>query len=312
MPTASPRNAPNPNGPVAVGYDGSEPAQLAVRWAAGYAAATNRRLKVIHAWVWPVFTKNLGPVKGVEGSGLRHAAEATLQEGLDLARSVAAEVEIAAAARREGAGPEAAEPEAAEGRAHPLEIDGVIEPGLPGQVLRAAAEGASVLAVGHRGMGRFLGQLVGSACLDLAVHAPCPLMVVRYPNRPGQPVAAGIDDKPRRDQVVAEAAGLASALNVPLQLIHVAGDQHHATHGRHAPLHGKELLDQAVELARSLAPDVPVEGILLESHPVQKELLTAAAQADVLVLGAHHREGHPGSTVSSALERALCNLLITR
>lgn len=283
-----PAPARNPDGPVAVGYDGSEPSQLAVRWAAGHAAATDRQLKVIHAWVWPVFTKKLGPVKGVEGSGLRHAAEAALQEGLDLARSVAAEL---------GTG---------------LDIHGVIEAGLPAQVLRSAAEGASLLAVGHRGMGRFLGQVVGSACLDLAVHAPCPLMVVRYPSRPGQPIAAGIDEKPRHEQVVAEAARLAATLNVPLQLIHIAGEHHHAPHGRHAPLHGKELLDQAVELARSLAPDVPVEGILLESHPVPKELLTAAAQADVLVLGAHHREGHPGSTVASALERALCNVLIIR
>ncbi|MBP1233898.1 nucleotide-binding universal stress UspA family protein [Arthrobacter sp. PvP102] len=283
-----PAPARNPGGPVAVGYDGSEPSQLAVRWAAGHAAATNRTLKIVHAWVWPVFTKNLGPVKGVEGSGLRHAAEATLQEGLDLARSVTAGLKAT------------------------VVIDGVIEPGLPAQVLRFAAEGAGVLAVGHRGMGRFLGQLVGSACLDLAVHSPCPLMVVRYPGRPGQPIAAGIDEKPRHTKVVAEAARMAAGLNVPLQLIHVAGDEHQAQHGRHAPLHGKELLDQAVELARSLAPDVPVEGILLESHPVAKDLLAAAAQADVLVLGAHHREGHPGSTVSSALERALCNVLITR
>jgi len=272
-------------GPVAVGYDGSEPSQLAVRWAAGHAAATKRKLKVIHAWVWPVFTKNLGPVKGVEGSGLRHAAEATLHEGLDLARSIADEA------------------------GSTLEIEGVIRTGLPAQALRAASEGASVLAVGHRGMGRLLGQLVGSACLDLAVHAPCPLMVVRYPGRQGQPIAAGIDDKPNQGKVVADAAALAAELNVSLQLIHVARDPHH---GRHAPLHGKELLDQAVELARSLVPDVPVEGILLEDHPVSKELLSAAAQADVLVLGAHHREGHPGSTVSSALERALCNVLITR
>jgi nucleotide-binding universal stress UspA family protein len=291
-----PAAAGNPDGPVAVGYDGSEPSQLAVRWAVGYAAATGRQLKVIHAWVWPVFTKNLGPVKGVEGSGLRHAAEATLQEGVDLARSVAAGLETGPAP-----GPEAG-----------LRIDGVIEPGLPAQVLRAAAHGASVLAVGHRGMGRFLGQLVGSACLDLAVHAPCPFMVVRYPDRPGQPIAAGIDEKPRREQVVAEAARMAAALNVPLQLIHMAEEQQHAPHGRHAPLHGKELLDQAVELARNLAPAVPVEGVLLERHPAPKDLLTAAAQADVLVLGAHHREGHPGSTVSSALERALCNVLIVR
>ncbi|MBT2538363.1 universal stress protein [Arthrobacter sp. ISL-69] len=283
-----PATAGNPDGPIAVGYDGSEPSELAVRWATGYAAATNRKVKVIHAWVWPVFTKNLGPVRGISGSGLRHAAEATLAEGLDLARSVSAEL-----------GAE-------------LDIDGVIEPGLPSQVLRPAAEGASVLAIGHRGMGRLLGQLVGSVCLDLAVHAPCPLMVVRYPGRPGQPIAAGIDEKPRNQAVVAEAARMAAVLNVPLQLIHVAGEHGHAAHGRHAPLHGKELLDQAVEQARGLAPDVPVEGILLERHPVSKELLAAAAQAEALVLGAHHREGHPGSTVSSALERALCNVLITR
>lgn len=283
-----PATAGKPDGPVAVGYDGSEPSELAVRWAAGYAAATKRKLKVIHAWVWPVFTKNLGPVKGVSGSGLRHAAEATLAEGLDLARSVAAEL-----------GAE-------------LDVEGVIEPGLPGPVLRPAAEGASILAVGHRGVGRLLGQLVGSACLDLAVHAPCPLMVVRFPGRPGQPVAAGIDEKPRTRIVVADAARMAAELNVPLQLIHVAWEHGHGAHGRHGPLRGKELLDQAVEQAQGLVPDVPVEGILLESHPVPKELLAAAAQADVLVLGAHHREGHPGSTVSSALERALCNVLITR
>jgi nucleotide-binding universal stress UspA family protein len=273
--------------PVAVGYDGSEPSQQAVIWAARHAAATNSSLKVIHAWVWPVFTKNLGPVKGVAGSGLRHAAEATLAEGVELARTVA-----------DG-----------------LDIEGVIKPGLPAQVLRAAAEGASLLAVGHRGMGRLLGQLVGSACLELAVVSPCPLMVVRYPGRPGQPVAAGIDEKPRNKTVVADSARLAASLGVPLQLIHVAsdrGDRDHEPHGRHAPLHGKELLDQAVETARGLVPDVFVEGILLEGHPKSRELLAAAAQADVLVLGAHHREGRPGSTVSAALERSLCNVLITR
>ena len=74
-------------GTVAVGYGGSGAAQLAVRWAAEYAAAAGLDLLVIHAWVWPVFTKNLGPVKGVAGSGLRHSAEAILAEGIELARA---------------------------------------------------------------------------------------------------------------------------------------------------------------------------------------------------------------------------------
>ncbi|MFF2243044.1 universal stress protein [Arthrobacter sp. NPDC058130] len=82
-------------GIVTVGYSGSEAAQLAVRWAAGYAAAAGLDLLVVHAWVWPVFTKNLGPVKGVAGSGLRHSAEAILAEGVELARAAVLEAGVA-------------------------------------------------------------------------------------------------------------------------------------------------------------------------------------------------------------------------
>ena len=81
---------------VAVGYDGSEAAQDAVRWAAEYAAAGNYRIRVVHAWVWPMFTKKLGPVRGVEGSGLRHSAEAILAEGVDVARTALAAARTAA------------------------------------------------------------------------------------------------------------------------------------------------------------------------------------------------------------------------
>ncbi len=87
---------------VAVGYDGSEAAQDAVRWAAEYAAAGNYRIRVIHAWVWPMFTKKLGPVKGVEGSGLRHAAEAILAEGVDVARTSLAAARSAAQTAQTG------------------------------------------------------------------------------------------------------------------------------------------------------------------------------------------------------------------
>ena len=50
---------------------------------------TGLALRVVHAWVWPMFTKDLGPVKGVAGSGLRHSAETILAEGVGLARGVA-------------------------------------------------------------------------------------------------------------------------------------------------------------------------------------------------------------------------------
>lgn len=271
---------------VAAAYDGSESSELAVRWAAEHAAAGNFSLRVIHAFVWPMFTKDLGPVKGVEGSGLRHAAEVTLAEGVELARKVS-----------DG-----------------LEVDGVIEAGLPAQVLRDASKDVRLLAVGNRGMGWLLGHLVGSICLELAGSCPRPLMVVRYEHRPGQPVVAGITPA-LNEAVMADAAWLAAALKAPIKLVHVdtgRGRKEGEPHGRHAPLYGQELVDYAVENVRKLAPDADVSGVLLHGHPASKELLVAAGNADVLVLGAHRHDGGVGSTVSAALQRALCNVMVTR
>ena len=272
--------------PVAVGYDGSETSQLAVRWAAGHAVTRRLPLKVVHAWVWPMFTKDLGPVKGVAGSGLRHSAEAILAEGLALAR------------------------EAAPG----LDVDGVMEAGLPAQVLRHASDGAALLVVGSRGMGGVLGHLAGSVCLELASSAPCPLMVVRRPHLPGRPVVVGVDAAARSSAVLADAARLAAAIGAGLQLVHVETGRGgtRGDHGRHAPLHGSELLEQAVAEAGRLVPGVAAFGTLKDGHPAAKELVEAAADADVLVLGTHNREGGLGNTVSAVLHKAPCNVMITR
>ncbi len=280
-----------------MGYDGSEASQQAVRWAAEYAATLQAPLRVIHAWVWPVFTKKLGPVKGVEGSGLRHSAETILAEGIELARQ---------AYRPHAAGAEPATDAA--------DVDGVMEAGLPAPVLRDAAGDARLLVVGSRGIGGVLGQLAGSVCLDLAGSSPCPLMVIRRPRSPGRPVAAGVDATARAPAVLAGAALLAATLGTSLQLIHVdqgrGGDRR--DHGRHAPFHGQELLDRALAEARNLDPELAASGTLVQGHAASRELLAAAADADALVIGAHNREGGPGNTVSAVLHKARCNVLITR
>lgn len=281
---------------VAVGYDGSEAAQLAVRWAAEHAAAGKFSLRVVHAWVWPMFTKNLGPVKGVAGSGLRHSAEAILAEGVKVARSVTDALTSGGIASRG------------------IHVDGVMEAGLPAPVLREAARDARLLVVGSRGIGGVMGQLAGSVCLELAGTSPCPLMVIRRPRGPGRPVVVGVDASSRSPVALADAVRLAGALGTSLQLIHVdparAGNREE--HGRHAPVHGRELLDQAVEEARRLAPGLSVSGTLKEARAAAKELLAAATEAEVLVLGTHNPEGGPGNTVSAVLHRARCNVLVTR
>ncbi|BCW69339.1 universal stress protein UspA [Arthrobacter sp. NicSoilB8] len=314
---------------MAVGYGGSEAAQLAVRWAAGYAAATGLDLRVVHAWVWPVFTKNLGPVKGVAGSGLRHSAEAILAEGVELARSAVLEATGGAPAAQpaestatETAGAEPGVHRAVsvtgpsatgQGRAGPV-VDGVMEAGLAAPVLRDAARDARLLVVGSRGLGAVLGPVAGSVCLDLAGSAHCPVMVIRRPRRPGHPVVVGVDDSPRSPATVADAIQLAEVLGDSLHLVHV-DPQRFGTrdeHGRHARHPGQELLDRAVDDTRKLAPGLEVSGLLLEGHAAARELLTAADDADVLVLGTHNPSAGPGNTVSAVLHKAHCNVLVSR
>ncbi|AOT03211.1 universal stress protein [Arthrobacter sp. U41] len=296
---------------MAVGYDGSDAAKDAVRWAAGYAAAGGHRLRVVHAWVWPMFTKKLGPVEGVEGSGLRHAAEAILAEGIELARTALDAARSAAAPA--DAEPAPAGPAAETGPA----VEGLMETGLPAPVLRGAARDAVLLVVSSRGLGSVLGHLAGSVCLALAGSSPCPLMVirrVRSPGEPAAPVVVGVDGSSRSSAALAAAARLAGFLGTDLRIVHIDQTRGGARegHGRHGPLHGQELLDHTLEEARNLAPHLSISVDLREGHAASKELLAAASDAEALVIGTHNRTGGPGNTVTAVLNKARCNVLITR
>ncbi|GAA4990113.1 hypothetical protein GCM10025734_16780 [Kitasatospora paranensis] len=53
--------------------------------------------------------------------------------------------------------------------------------GNAADVLLAAAEGADLLVVGSRGRGTFARALLGSVSQRCAMHAPCPVVIVRPP-----------------------------------------------------------------------------------------------------------------------------------
>ena len=327
-------------GTVAVGYDGSETAQQAVAWAVTYAAAAGLNLRVVHAWVWPVFTKNLGPVKGVAGSGLRHSAETILAEGVELARSAAAAASGTGGAdvdRSAGLSAGEAGPPAGRGRRsapvpyrrqRPKRYRNThCRVQRPGQTrgggrhrnrasrARAARSrrDARLLVVSSRGLGGVLGQLAGSVCLDLAGSAPCPLMVVRRLRSRGRPRRRGhrrLVPEPRDAGRRRPAGGGAWA---PLRIVHVdqsAADQ--GKHGRHAPLRGQELLDRAIDEARNQPHGLAISVDLREGHAASKNCWRPPADADVLVIGTHNPAGGPGNTVTAVLNKARCNVLITR
>ncbi|OLT16118.1 hypothetical protein BJF78_15370 [Pseudonocardia sp. CNS-139] len=65
-----------------------------------------------------------------------------------------------------------------------------IVPGPAAQALVAAADGADLLVLGNRGRGGFASMLLGSVSLQCAMHAPCPVTIVRTP-RAGAAERAG-------------------------------------------------------------------------------------------------------------------------
>jgi len=136
---------------IVVGVDGSEQSRRALRWAVRQAGFTHAVVEAVMAWE--------PPFSGW-GSAVPVAEEAHLA---DLARKALAE-----------------NIEKAVGTQPPVEIRLRVGEGTPAWVLLAAAnEQASLLVVGHRGLGGFTGALLGSVGQYCVQHAPCPVVVVR-------------------------------------------------------------------------------------------------------------------------------------
>jgi nucleotide-binding universal stress UspA family protein len=272
------------DGEIVTGYDGSEASQLALRWAAGYALAAQVPLRLVHVWMWPLFTKDLGPVRGVSDSGLRHNAENILAQGVSALKKEAPD----------------------------LSVNQRLVAGLPAEVLRDESQGAEMLVVGSRGVGGIFGKLIGSVSLELSGSSPCPLMVVRSRRQQGRTVVGCVEGRERSSKVVESAVRLARTLQTSLTVVHVAAE--HAHLGRHSPegTEHQEVLAAAVARARELDNDLDVKEVLLTGHPVARELLTLADDAEVLVVGAHGRGGQAGRTVSSVLSHASCNVMVAR
>ena len=275
--------------PVLVGYDGSEEADRAVRWSARYAQRRSLPLAVVHCWVWPLFTKDLGPVRGVEGSGLRNAALATLEEG----RAVALE--------------------AAPG----LTVETRLETGYPAATLTRLSADASLVVSGSRGLGGFLGLLVGSVSLHLAAGAACPVAVIRQPEPEGPSIVAAVDGSPASMSALVLACDIASRQGAVLQVVHVsqqlpAGLRHRR--GQQEADDGS-ILARAAELARTTAPGLTIKEVHLSSRSVPGTLLSLADESFCLVMGAKGADGlgvRLGSTVHAVLHHSAGNVIIWR
>ncbi|SHL30045.1 universal stress protein [Actinacidiphila paucisporea] len=140
-------------GTIIVGVDGSTPAQQALRWAGRQSALTGSALVAVMAWELP----------GAFG----WAGLPGLPEDLDLqgpaAHALAEAVE------------DALPPEQA------AAVEQVVVLGNPAQAIldRAEDDHADLVVVGVRGHGTFRATLLGSVSHTVALHATCPVVVVR-------------------------------------------------------------------------------------------------------------------------------------
>jgi nucleotide-binding universal stress UspA family protein len=138
MTTAPPRR-------VVVGVDGSANSRRALRRAAEEVRAHGATLEVVLAWslLDEVTAPTFDP----------HYGEATARRDLEVI--VTEEL----------------------GDDH-VEATLRIENDLPARALLGAAEGAWLVVVGSRGLGGFKGLLLGSVSQQIALHAPCPVLIV--------------------------------------------------------------------------------------------------------------------------------------
>jgi nucleotide-binding universal stress UspA family protein len=252
---------------VAVGVDGSIAAQTAVCWAAAEAALRSATLRVVHAFVWPLFRVPLGPTE--VAPGLRAAADLVVGEAVELAGKV--------------------EP------AIPIEAE-VVE-GFPFPVLTEESRHADLIVVGSRGLGATLTVLVGSTAVDLVAHAHCPVVVVR-PDQlgdSGRRVVVGYDGSPAAARAVRFGVEYSARHDLDLLVATVADD---------GAVTGAELAGLVASVTDGCRGGVRVTSTVLSGHPAE-ELVRLSGESRLVVVGSRGRGGFRGLLLGSVSHAVL-------
>jgi nucleotide-binding universal stress UspA family protein len=139
--------------PILVGFDGSEPSRSALNWAMRVAQARGNSVVAISTYAIPAIAMS------APGFSLEPA---NVQELADYTRDT-----VAGAVSHASAG-------------HPaVKVEARVVEGPAAEVLIDASQRASLLVVGSRGHGGFVGLLLGSVSQRCVTHAHCPVMVMR-------------------------------------------------------------------------------------------------------------------------------------
>ncbi|MFI9723276.1 universal stress protein [Streptomyces sp. NPDC052396] len=199
------------------------------------------------------------------------------------------------------------------GTAHPgLPVEVRQESGAPAEVLLAAAGRSELLVLGSRALAGQQGFLLGPVSLSVLGRAPGPVTVVHEPEVPpgpaaGRPVLVGLDPQGPGEDVLAFAFAAAARRGVALRVVRVR-----RTEQSTGLVCGEaEALAETLRAHREHWPAVEVDEWLLTGSPAQ-HLLTAAEDADLLVVGRHeHRPAlGVGPVTHAVLHHARCPVAV--
>ncbi|WP_199509879.1 universal stress protein [Nucisporomicrobium flavum] len=280
---------------IVVGTDGTMAGAAAVRWAAAEAARRNVLLRIVHCFDWDYDSSRQGCSSG-SADAARQLADAVTSAALHQARAVAPGIW--------------------------LEADALI--GDAASHLVEVSDTVALVVVGSRSRGGLAGLLLGSVSRRVAVHASCPVVVVRGREDLGDgPVAAGVDLSARGELVLQQAYETAEALGSELRVVHSctpAVTPWVGTVPAAAPAYfdddgERERLHTVVGPWQDKFPQVSTT-LTMSHQPAAGALAAASRQARLLVVGSH---GHGtvagtllGSTSLSLLHHADCPVLVVR
>lgn len=288
------------SGLVVVGVDGSASSLAAVEAAAREARWRGAGLRLVHAFIWPAMHVPLGPSPlGPPEGGLRNMAERLLAEAEEHARTVAPEVDVSSA----------------------------VVTGEPLTVLEAQSRAAELVVVGSRGMGGFVGLMVGSTAVHLAAHGRCPVLVVREQGEGTGPIVVGVDGSSAGAGAVDFAFAEAALRGVGIVALHawttwnapMPAPQDEAMPYANEPealAAGEErLLSEALAGHQGRYPGVSVKREAVHGG-TREALIEASRTAQLLVVGARGRGGFAGlllgSVSQAVLHHAHCPVAVVR
>lgn len=224
-----------------------------------------------------------------------------------------------------------------------VQVTGLVRPGTPTAELCAESAHAELIVVGSHGRGFAAGQLLGSVSYQVAVHARCPVLVVRNAQvwavsdvasssqrsspqglRSQRAVSVGLDGSEAADVAAGFAFEEAGARRVAVMAVRAWQPPRPSWCSTASPLIGdvdeietaeRDLLSESVGGWRAKHPHVPVQ-LRLARGSSGAALVNASREVQLIVVGSRGRGGFAGvllgSTSQQLLHHADCPVLIVR